>query len=116
MVYHIVLFFCLFNRFGIVTPRTAQNQKTSPKTKNAKFTSNGGPIDAASALIDQANRLPPNVGANALANAVEVIAIPFTEPAMFGVTELLMRREVAEKQQLVQIRWGMSSNIRTTHK
>ena len=66
LFHDIVRFFCLFSRFGIVTPRTAQHQKTSPKIKNAKFTSNGGPIASASALIDQANTLPPNMGARAL--------------------------------------------------
>lgn len=39
--------------------------------------------------------------------AVAVMAIPFTDPTISGATELLMKRDVAAKQQLTAIFIGI---------
>ena len=58
-----IYFFWLLRDLFIKTLNIAVTHIQSPKKKKARLTSNGGPISMAAWLMDQANKLPPTVGA-----------------------------------------------------
>lgn len=86
--------------------------RIKPNIKKAMFTSNGGPRLL---LMDQANTLPPTVGARVLAIAVAVMAMPLTDPAMCAGEELFINNDVAVNEQLVMVFWGMMITNRRVH-